>query len=123
FGTMWDFPDDPDVQRLSAEIYDKGGVVSAVCHGPVALINVRLKDGSYLVKGKGIAAFCNEEEDAASVRDIVPYTVEDKLIERGAKYTKAGVFQSHVVADGRLVTGQNPPSAKDTGEAIVKALS
>ncbi|CAH1778074.1 unnamed protein product, partial [Owenia fusiformis] len=72
FGTMWDFPDDPDVQRLSAEIYDKGGVVSAVCHGPVALVNVRLTDGSYLVKGKGVAGFCNEEEDAVSARDIVP---------------------------------------------------
>jgi len=122
FGTMWDFPDNSDVQRVAKEIYEANGVVSAVCHGPVALVNVKLSDGSYLVEGKEVAGFTNEEEDAVARRSIVPYTCEDKLGERGAKYTKGGVFQSHVAISGRLITGQNPPSAGATAAAIIQAL-
>jgi len=96
FGTMWDFPDNPDVQRLAAEMYDKGGVVAAVCHGPVALMNVRLANGSLLVKGKDVTAFTNGEEDAVGCREIVPYTCEDKFTEMGAKFSDGGVFQANV---------------------------
>jgi len=123
FGTMWDFPDNVDVQRLCAEIYDKGGIVSAVCHGPVGLLNVKLADGSLLVKGKEVTAFTNAEEDAVSCREIVPYTCEDKFKEIGATFSDGGVFQANVKVADRLITGQNPPSAQPTAEAVVKALS
>jgi len=123
FGTMWDFPDNADVQRVIREVFETKGVVSAVCHGPVALANVKLSDGSYLVAGKEVAGFSNEEEDAVQRRSIVPYTVGDILKERGAKYTQGGVFHAHVVVDGNLITGQNPPSAKKTAEAVVAALA
>jgi len=123
FGTMWDFPDDEHVQRLAREVYEAGGVVSAVCHGPCALTNVELSNGDYLVGGREVAAFTNEEEDAVSRRDVVPFTCEDRLQERGGRYTKGGVFQAHVARDGRLVTGQNPPSARPTAEAVVELLT
>jgi putative intracellular protease/amidase len=71
FGTMWDFPDDPDVQRVAKALFEAGKVVSAVCHGPCALVNVKLSDGSYLVAGKSVAAFSNAEEDAVQRRDKV----------------------------------------------------
>merc|ERR1719375_2990464 len=74
FGTMWDFPDDANVQRITKEVYESGGVVSAVCHGPVALVNVKLSDGSLLVKDKEVTAFSNGEEDAVQCRDVVPFT-------------------------------------------------
>merc|ERR1711953_1457122 len=76
FGTMWDFPDDANVQRVAREVYESGGIVSAVCHGPVALVNVKLSDGSLLVKGREVTAFTNAEEDAVTCREIVPYTCE-----------------------------------------------
>jgi len=123
FGTMWDFPDDPDVQRLAKEIYENGGVVSAVCHGPVALVNVKLSDGSLLVKDKEITAFTNAEEDAVKCKEVVPYTCEDKFKEQGSKFSDGGVFQANVKVDGRLITGQNPPSAGACAEAVVKALA
>ena len=63
FGAMYDFPNDEHVQRLSREVYEAGGVVAAVCHGPIALVNVKLSDGEYLVKGKNVGGFCNEEEE------------------------------------------------------------
>ena len=41
----------------------------------------------------------------------------------GTVFEEAGIFQSHVVVDGRLVTGQNPASARPFGEAVVAALA
>lgn len=122
-GTMWDFPDDKRLAEIAARIYETGGIVSAVCHGPAGLVNIKLSDGSYLVAGKRVNAFTNEEETAVRLEKVVPFLLEDKLIERGAKFEKSGLWQSHVVADQRLVTGQNPQSAKAVGEAVLEQLS
>lgn len=122
FGTMWDFPDSEASAKLAGAIYDNGGIVSAVCHGPSALVNVKTSDGEYLVKGKTVTAFTNAEEDAVNRRTVVPWTCEDKLAERGAKFVDGGVFQQSVQISDRLMTGQNPPSAEPLAHAIVKAL-
>lgn len=122
-GTMWDFPDDPNLQRVAEKIYESGGVVAAVCHGPAALVNLRTKDGQYLVAGKRVAAFSNAEEEAAGLTKVMPILLESTLIQRGATYSKAGLWEKHVVVDGRLVTGQNPASAARLGEAVAKLLS
>lgn len=121
-GTMWDFPDNPELASIVRRIYEKGGVVSAVCHGPSALVNVKLSDGSYLVAGKKINAFTNEEEKAVKMDKVVPFLLEDKLRERGARFEKSAPWKSHVAIDGRLVTGQNPQSASDVGLALIKLL-
>lgn len=122
FGTMWDFPDDANVQRVAAAMWEKGGIVSAVCHGPVALVNVKLSDGSLLVQDKEVTAFTNGEEDAVQCRQVVPYTCEDKFNSIGAKFSDGGVFQANTIVSGRLITGQNPPSADGTAKAVVAAL-
>ena len=124
FGTMWDFPDDADVQRIAREVFENGGITSAVCHGPCALANAKLSSGEYMIAGQDFAAFTNAEEDAVSRRDVVPFTCEDKLKERGGNHVDGGVFKPQVCSgrDGRLITGQNPPSATPLGEAIVAQL-
>ena len=111
-GTMWDFPDNQTLADIAAQIYDAGGVVGAVCHGPAALVNITLSDGSYLVDGKTVNSFTNEEEKAVELDSVVPFLLESKLIERGAKFRKAPNFEAHVETSERLVTGQNPASAK-----------
>lgn len=121
-GTMFDLPQNKKLQKLTAEIYESGGVVSAVCHGPAGLVNVELSDGSYLVEGKEVSAFTNEEEEAVKLTTAMPFLLEDKLKARGAKYTKADNFKKHVVVSDRVITGQNPASAKAVGEEILKAL-
>jgi putative intracellular protease/amidase len=122
-GTMWDFADNAELAKIAAQIYENQGVVSAVCHGPAALVNVKLSDGSYLVAGKKINAFTNEEEIAAGLEKVVPFMLETKLIERGAQFEKSGLWQKHVVADQRVVTGQNPQSAQGVGEATLAELN
>jgi putative intracellular protease/amidase len=122
-GTMWDFADNQGLANIAAQIYENGGAVAAVCHGPAGLVNVKLNNGKYLVDGKNLNAFTNEEEIAVKLENVVPFLLESKLIERGAKFTKAGLWQEKVVVDGRLVTGQNPASAKKVGEELLKVLA
>jgi len=122
-GTMWDLPDNEPLAKAAAAIYERGGVVGAVCHGPAGLVNVKLSDGKYLVAGKDVAAFTNEEEKAVGLEKVVPFLLVDRLKERGAKPHGAANFQPKVVVSERLVTGQNPASATGVGEAMVKLLA
>jgi len=121
-GTMWDFADEENLQKISRRIYETGGVVSAVCHGPAGLVNIRLSNGKYLVDGKTVSTFTNEEEAAVKLDKTVPFALESKLIERGATIEKADPFQKKTVTDQRLVTGQNPASAKDVANKSILLL-
>jgi putative intracellular protease/amidase len=122
-GTMWDFPDNTGLASIGRDIYEAGGVVSAVCHGPAALVNLTLSDGSYLVAGKEVSAFTNEEEAAVGLIDVVPFLLQTALEERGANHVGAPNFQSRVAISDRLVTGQNPASAGPAAEHVVALLT
>lgn len=120
---MFDFPDSPGLQRLAREVFERGGVVAAVCHGYCALLNTRLSDGSLLVAGRRLTGFSWAEEVLAGVARKVPYDCEAEMKRRGALYQKALVpFASHVVTDGQLVTGQNPGSARATARQVAALL-
>ncbi len=121
-GTMWDFPDSTLIGKKAAEIYESGGIVAAVCHGPSGLINLKLSNGKYLIEGKRVNGFTNEEEEAVKLTNIVPFLLEEKLKERGGIYKKSEPWKEHVEVDERLITGQNPQSAKKVGSEIVKLL-
>ena len=122
-GTVWDFPDSEALAMIAVNIYEHGGVLGAICHGPAGLVNMKLKDGTYLVAGKRVASFTDEEERAIELENVVPFLLASKLEERGAIHTKTENFKPYVEVDGRLVTAQNPPSAKSMGEVMVKVLS
>ncbi|MEM6398100.1 MAG: DJ-1/PfpI family protein [Bacteroidota bacterium] len=121
-GTMWDLPDNKLLNKTTAQIYDKGGIVAAVCHGPSGLVNVRLKNGEYLVEGKRLTAFTDSEETAAQAQDIVPFPLETKLRERGAIFIGAENWTENVIVDERLVTGQNPASANQVAKQLIDLL-
>lgn len=121
-GPMWDFPNNEDIQRISTAIYENNGIVSAVCHGNAALVNIRLSDGKLLIKNKRIAAFTNEEEASLGTTDIVPFLLQDKLVEQGAIHVYGKPWQENVVIEGRLITGQNPASAKKLAQSIISQL-
>lgn len=121
-GTMWDFADNEAVQKVIREIWEAGGIVSAVCHGPAALVNAKLSDDSYLVAGKKVAAFTDEEEAEVNYHKVVPYLLATTLKKHGALHQPAPNWSENVVTDGHLITGQNPASARGVGEAMVKQL-
>lgn len=121
-GTMWDLPENTEIAEIARKIYESNGLVSAVCHGPSGLLNIKLSNGKYLVDGKKINAFTNEEENAVKLENVVPFLLETKLIERGAKFEKSGLWQEHVTVDQRVITGQNPQSAHAVGVAMLNIL-
>ncbi|KAL9055242.1 MAG: hypothetical protein Q9162_003652 [Coniocarpon cinnabarinum] len=124
-GPMFDLATDAQSQQLIREFYEKSKVVSAVCHGPAALTNVKLSDGSYLVSGQEVTGFSNSEEDAMSLSSAMPFMLETQLGANGGKFVKANDWASKVVTSGKgnkLITGQNPASAGPIGEAILAAM-
>lgn len=120
---MYDFLDDAGLQRITREIYERGGIVSSVCHGYCGLLNTKLSDDRLLVAGRRLTGFAWTEEVLAGVAKKVPYNAEEEMKRRGALYEKNLLpFTSKVVVDSRLVTGQNPQSAKATAEAVAALL-
>ena len=121
-GPMWDMPGNATSIGLIESFVRADKPVAAVCHAPVAFTNVRGKDGEYLVKGKRVTGFSNEEEAAVHLENVVPFLLEDRLKERGGIYSKAANWVPHVQVDGLLVTGQNPASSAPGAEALLKLL-
>jgi len=123
-GAMWDFAEDRALHVKTAELYERGGIVSAVCHGAAALQNVRLSTGEMLLAGKRGTGFAYFDEAVAGVRKLVPYNMQDRLKQAGLRYSKAFLpLAKHVVVDGTLITGQNPNSATGTAQAVRQALA
>jgi putative intracellular protease/amidase len=122
-GPLFDLVDDADSIKVIEEFYAAGKVVSAVCHGPIVFANTKTPDGKPIVSGRTVTGFTEAEEKLAGLTDAVPFSLEEKLKPAGANWVQADEpFQSKVVTDGKLITGQNPQSAKGVGEALAKAL-
>lgn len=120
---MYDFPDSEGLQRITRELYERGAVVSSVCHGYCGLLNTKLSDGSYLIAGKQLTGYAWREEELAKVDELVPFNAEKIAKERGGHYEKAKLpFVPYAVVDGNLVTGQNPASAKKTAKKVAELL-
>ncbi len=121
-GPLWDLAEDADSAALIESMAAAGKTVAAVCHAPGVLRHVRAQDGSLLVKGKRVTGFADTEEEAAQLTKVVPFLVEDMLVASGGRYSKGADWQSHVVTDGKLITGQNPASSAAAARAVLTQL-
>ncbi|AQG79701.1 type 1 glutamine amidotransferase domain-containing protein [Spirosoma montaniterrae] len=122
-GTMWDFPENQVLQTLTRRIYEKGGMVAAVCHGVSGLLNVKLSDGSLLIANRQITGFSTMEEKLMRLDDEVPFLLEDALRQKNALYSKSLIpFLPHIEVDERLITGQNPLSARKVGQKVMEEM-
>lgn len=123
-GVMFDFPENSAVQNAIETIYNKGGIVSAVCHGIAALLNAKNSSGEYLIKDKDITGFSNVEEVLANRDTLLPFHLQNEIKKRGAHYSFRRLpFTPYVQVDGRLITGQNPQSPKLVAEEVKKQLN
>jgi putative intracellular protease/amidase len=93
-----------------------------VCHAPGVFRHAKAADGKPLVSGKSVTGFTNSEEEAVGLSDVVPFLVEDMLKQNGGNYSKAADWQSYVVEDGLLITGQNPASSEAAAKALLVKL-
>lgn len=121
-GAMWDFPVTKAVNTFTRAIWEQGGIVGAVCHGPAALTNVTLSNGDPLVRGRTVSAFSDAEERAVGMDHIVPFLLSDRLAKLGAKLHTGPNWSDTTSVDGRLVTGQNPQSATSVGRKMAALL-
>jgi len=121
-GPMWDLPENAVSINIIETYYNQGKPVALVCHAPAALQNVKDKTGAPLIKGKKVAGFTNSEETAGKSVDATPFSLEDMLKEKGATYVKGNDWQPFAVADGLLITGQNPASAEPVAKKLIEAL-
>ena len=118
---MVDMPEHPLLKEVIKQTYERKAIVGAVCHGPVSLLNVRLSSGAYLLDGKNVSSFTNDEE-ANYARADVPFELETALSQQGAIFHQVEPWQPYSIADGNLVTGQNPASAKGVAQKMIKLL-
>lgn len=121
-GTCADFVDDVSMKSAIETLYESGKVVAAVCHGPNCLPQCNKKDGTPLVKDLAVAAFSDKEEAQVGLESKVPFLLQSKLVEQGAKYEEADPWTSKVCVAGNLITGQNPQSSAAVADAVIKAL-
>ena len=122
-GTLWDCFDNASLQRITRHIYETGGMVSAVGHGVSGLLNVTLSDGSFLVANRQVTGFSNMEEKLVRLDDEVPFSLEDALRTKNALYSKSLIpFLPYIEVDERLVTGQNPLSARKVGRKVMEEM-
>jgi len=121
-GPMWDCDEDAALMEATKVLYEAGGVVSAVCHGTAGLVNVKLSNGDYLVRGRKVTCFTNAEEHAVQLMEWMPFELETKLTSHRAQFVDGGMWQENVVEDGCIITGQNPQSANKLAEAVVAKI-
>jgi putative intracellular protease/amidase len=123
-GTMWDMSQTSAVGQIVGQVFEQGGIVGAVCHGPAGLLEARLSDGTPVVAGRRVNGFTDAEERAAGLDGVVPYLLETRLRALGGLFEgNAANFQPHAVCDGRLITGQNPASSAPVATLILAALA
>jgi putative intracellular protease/amidase len=120
-GAAIDLPHDPHLQRLVADVYGRGGVIGAVCHGPAGLVNVEI-DGRSFLADRRLTAFTDAEEALFGDKEGRNESLEDRIVAEGGHFDAGEVLALHVVSDGRLVTGQNPFSTALTAEATIRAM-
>lgn len=121
-GPLWDLANDKTSISLIETFWKHNKPVAAVCHAPGVFRFVKNPDGSPLVQGKKITGFSNSEEEAVQLTDVVPFLVEDELINLGGQYSKGDDWSSHVVKDGKLITGQNPGSSEEAAKELLTLL-
>jgi putative intracellular protease/amidase len=122
---MFTFRDNEDLKTAIRDFYEAEKPTAVFCHGTAALADLKLSDGSYLVDGKTVTGFSNEEEafsDTAVGQTVMPWRIEDVLRERGANYVQGGLFKAFAVRDGRLITGQQQYSGRRVAHMLIDAL-
>ena len=121
-GPLWDLTKDTNSIALIEAFLQQGRPVALVCHAPCALLNVKLPNGSPLIKGKHVTGFSDTEEASVKLAKVVPFLLEDELKKAGGHYSKGPDWGVYLQTDGLLITGQNPASSAEAAKALLKLL-
>ena len=123
FGILSDLATNEYVANLSAQHYESGGIIGAVCHGPAGLLPIKLSNGELLIANKSVTGFTREEEIDYGTIDKIPFLMEESLARSAGRYSKIQPWGEFIIEDDRIITGQNPASATAVGKAIIRHLT
>lgn len=121
-GTMFDMPFNLTLHKTLFDFDRAGKPIASVCHGPAVFAGMFDERGTPFIKGRIVACFTDSEERAAGGVDKVPFLLESRLKDLGAQHEAVDDWQSHVVQDGKLITGQNPQSSADVAQRLLREL-
>ena len=121
-GTMFDMPENAQLHDLLTTFHEQGKPIACVCHAPAVFTGMKRTDGKPFVAGRRLAAFTDAEERAVGGEAKVPFLLETRLRELGADFSGADDWETNVVEDGRLITGQNPQSSAAVAAALIEVL-
>jgi putative intracellular protease/amidase len=122
-GPMWDLAEDKNSIKLIESFLAAGKYIALVCHAPGVLRHAKTPQGKPLVEGKNVTGFTNGEEEEVGLTKVVPFLVEDELMRLGATFSKVKNWGVHTIAEGQLITGQNPASSGPTARAVIETLN
>lgn len=121
---MYGVAENVEIQQLAMRIYEEhNGIISAVCHGTAGIVNLKTKDGEYLVKGKRISGYpeAYESQNKAYFKEF-PLLIQQSIEQRGGQFFYSERNTPHVEVDGRIVTGQNHLSSPLVADKMVELL-
>ncbi|HBP30732.1 MAG TPA: type 1 glutamine amidotransferase domain-containing protein [Advenella kashmirensis] len=122
-GPMWDLAEDSHSIKLIESFIAAGKTICLVCHAPGSLHRVKNADGSPFVQGRHLTGFTNREEESVGLAQVVPFLVEDELVNLGAIFSRVKDWGAHTVLDGQLLTGQNPGSSVEAAQTLIAVLA
>ena len=121
-GSVWDLASDHRNARIASSFFERSKPVGAICHGAAALLKARRCDGYPVIFERKITAISNDEERESGFDGILPFLLEERLKELGAHFCAGSRWRPHVVTDGNLITGQNPRSAAQVAEGLIREI-
>jgi len=117
--------EDAIIQKIARTIYNKNGVVSAICHGTAGISYLKDDNGKSLYAGRKITGYPDEfENKEAKYYKTFPFAINTaiKNNEGNFVYSKNGGDAFYII-DGRFVTGQDPTSASKVANEVLKILN
>ncbi len=121
-GLLWDLVNLPELDALLQHYWHQQTPIASLCHGPAVLTSLKDdQDRSYL-HDRHITGFSDHEETLVNFENQVPFLLEEKLKSLGAHYHSTDAWQSYVVEDGHLLTGQNPASSAALATLLLQYL-
>ena len=121
-GPLWDLTNDIYSIKLIEDFWEENKPVATVCHSPSVLLKAKDIDGNLIISGRNVTGYSNEEEEAVGLVDAVPFLLENMLMEKGGLYSKKKPWESYVIKDGLLISGQNPQSSEAVAEELILLL-
>lgn len=122
---MYDVPENKEIQTIALKVYEENkGIISSVCHGTAGIVNLKTKDGNYLVAGKKISGYPDSfEKQDGEYYKYFPFLIQKTIEERGGVFKFSVRNAAHVETDGRIVTGQNFQSSSGVALKIIELIN